>query len=625
MRFMVKDKEIYLGEYRLDELNECLWRGEEAIPLRPKAFAVLKYLAARPGQLVTKRQLLDAVWTDAFVSDAVLKDNIRQLREALGDDAKESKFIETAHRRGYRLLRGVVEMRSSRFDETDDAYLADALPGSRSIAEKKRSLSGNDIIGRETDIECLRTWFRNALVGDRQIVFVTGEPGIGKTMLVESFIGEISAQQNIRFASGQCLEQFGEGEPYLPVIEAVTRLAREESESRFFAGLLERLAPTWLDQIPSLKKTAETDSARKQMTGGTREGMLREMAEAIEALSAETPLVLVLEDLHWGDYSTLDLISYLARRRTPAKLMIIGTYRPAEAAAKAHPLKGIKQELQIHGLCRELRVGFLNEKSVSEYLQQKFPGNEIKFDLTSLIHRRTRGNPLFMVNVAEFLADEQIIIRSHGEWQIKTGREEADFGVPENIRLLVERQVERLSDQEQRVLEAASVVGIDCSAIAISAGSGMDIIEIEEVCDRLARAHQFLLPPYVAELPDGTFTPRYKFIHVLYLDALYQRVPVTRRSQIHRRIGVRGEEIYGARSDEIAAELAVHFEQARDLEKAVKYLVIAVNNALLRFAKHEAAALARKGLDLIRLMPESTASSSQRSVLSSALKLDFVQ
>src|SRR5215207_5261712 len=101
---MTADREITFGPFRLDKADERLLRDSRVIALRPKAFAVLKYLLERPGQLVTKQQLLDAVWPDTFVGDAVLKDSIRQLREALGDDVKSPRFIETAHRRGYRFI-----------------------------------------------------------------------------------------------------------------------------------------------------------------------------------------------------------------------------------------------------------------------------------------------------------------------------------------------------------------------------------------------------------------------------------------------------------------------------------------------------------------------------------------
>jgi predicted ATPase len=171
------------------------------------------------------------------------------------------------------------------------------------------------------------------------------------------------------------------------------------------------------------------------------------------------------------------------------------------------------------------------------------------------------------------------------------------------MRYMIEKHVERLTPEEQRVLEGASVVGMDCSAAAMAAGLEDDVIKIEEICDGLARRHHFLRPAYLAELPDGTITPRYKFIHSLYLDVLYRRVAPTRRSQIHGRIGERGEEIYRDRVGEIATELAVHFEQARDSERAIKYLLLAAENAARRSADHEVQSLVRRGLEILETLP----------------------
>src|SRR5262249_35088619 len=157
--------------------------------------------------------------------------------------------------------------------------------------------------------------------------------------------------------------------------------------------------------------------------------------------------------------------------------------------------------------------------------------------------------------VIEFLMEEQIIVEQEQGWKLQLDLSEVELGVPENIRAMVEKHVERLDPSEQRILEGASVVGMDCSAVAISAGLDGDIGQVGEICDGLARRHHFLWPAYLAELPDGTITPRYRFIHALYLDVLYQRVGPTRRRRIHGRIGERGETIYGDRAGEIAAEL----------------------------------------------------------------------
>ncbi|HKP84796.1 MAG TPA: AAA family ATPase [Blastocatellia bacterium] len=596
---MRRDKQITFGPFRLDESNECLWRGTRTLALRPKAFAVLKYLVERPGHLVTKQQLLSAVWGDTFVSEAVLKDSVRQLREALEDDAKSPQFIETAHRRGYRFIGKVTG------GTAPDPVESESFPAPENAAPRPQNFAPStpltSLFGREAALARMQSWLETALKADRQVVFVTGEPGIGKTTLVEAFLDRASALHAVSIARGQCLEQYGAGEPYLPVLEAFSRLCREPGGDRAIE-VLRRYAPTWLIQMPALITAADREGLQQQIQGATRDRMLREMADAIEALTAETPFILVMEDLHWSDYSTLDLVSYLARRRETARLLVIATYRPVEVILSEHPLKGVKQELLARRLAKELPLEYLTEEAVAEFLDMKFPRNQFPKQLALLIHRRTEGNPLFMVNLADYLLAEGIIAEEDGIWRLRVELAELELGVPENVRRLIEKQIERLGSEEQRVLEAASVVGLECSAIAIAAALASDVVPVEERCEGLARRHQFLSPSWPVELPDGEITPRHKFIHGLYMDVLYNRLAVSRRAQMHLRVGNAGERIYGERVTEIAAELAVHFEQGRDLHRAVKYLQLAAENAAGSFANHEAITLIKRAVELLKLM-----------------------
>ena len=344
---------------------------------------------------------------------------------------------------------------------------------------------------------------------------------------------------------------------------------------------------------------------RQHVVGATRERMLRELAEAIEAITIVAPLMLVLEDLHWSDYSTLDVMTYLARRRDPARLMVIGTYRPVDVILGDHPLKAVKRELQAHGLCQELPLEYLTEGAVSQYLAVKMPGHQLPKWLPRLIHRRTEGNPLFMVNLVEYLLAELIIVQRGDEWRLQGGFADVESGIPENVRQLIERQIDRLSADERRVLEGASVVGMECSSVAIGAGLEEPTDWVEQHCEALVQRHEFLSPARLVELPDGTITPRYKFSHILYLEVPYRLLPAMRRAQIHRRIGHSGEAIYDAHVGEIAAELAMHFEQGKDAVRAVRYLLMAAENARHRSAHHEADALARRGLSSLATLPES--------------------
>jgi DNA-binding winged helix-turn-helix (wHTH) protein/predicted ATPase len=573
--------------FRLDSSNERLWRGEQIVPLRPKAFAVLRHLVDHPGQLVTKQQLLDDVWRSTFVTDAVLKDSIRQLREALGDDAASPRYIETAHRRGYRFI-----------SQVSDVLSAPPVPAGpvRSWAP----LASVGVVGRETEPAKLRGWLERALRGERQIVFVTGEPGIGKTTVVNALLDHASAVPGILVCRGQCLEQYGAGEAYLPVLDGLSRLCRTLDGPRI-VELLRRHAPAWLFELQSLLPTAEREAFEGART--TRERMLREIAEAMDAVTVESPLVLVLEDLHWSDYSTLDLIGYLARRRDPARLMVIGTYRPVDVILREHPLKAVKSELQAHGLCHELPLEYLTEDAVAQFLAAKFPGHHFPGRLARLMHRRSEGNPLFMVHLADYLVDERLIVEQNAAWELHGSVRDIESGIPESIRQLIEKQIDRLDPEERTVLEGASVVGMECTATAIGAGLDRSTDWVEQRCEALVRRHQFLAPARLVELPDGTITPRYTFNHVLYLEVLYQLLPAMRRSQIHLRVGHAGEAIYRERVGEIASELAVHFEQGLDRARAVKYLLLSAKNASHRSAPHEAEGLARRGLLALAALP----------------------
>lgn len=597
---MQATKDIKFGQFRLDLTNECLWRGTRAISLRPKAFAVLKILIENPGQLVSKEKVLDSVWPGTFVGDAVLKDNIRQLREALDDDAGSPAYIETAHRRGYRFIGKISEPEPGK-------HSGNAIPvstGSSRISGYSSYATETLMLGREAELTKMRAWLDRTLAGDRHIVFVTGEAGIGKTTFVQGFVETVGELGNIRIARGQCLERYGAGEAYLPVLDAFSRLCQSHGGDQV-VDVLRNQAPTWLAQMLSLVPQSDRAGLQSQTMGATRERMLREMAEAIETLSSDIPFLLVLEDLHWSDYSTLDLVSYLARRRDPARLMVIGTYRPVDVIVADHPLKGVKRELQAHGLCRELALECLSEEAVAEYLGARFPGHQFPAKLKQTVYRRTEGTPLFMVDLIEYLADQKAIVEEQGGWKLCVDVSEVERGVPSNVKELIQKQIERLSPDERTVLEGASVAGMECSSVAIAAGLENTVEWVEEHCEELARRHQFLSPAWLVELPDGTVAPCHRFIHVLYREVLYRLMAPMRRSQIHHRIAERGMAIYSDRASEIAAELAMHFEQSRDWPHALEYLLQAAENAATRSAHHEAIDLANRGLEALKCVSES--------------------
>jgi predicted ATPase len=412
-------------------------------------------------------------------------------------------------------------------------------------------------------------------------------------------------------------------------LEALERLCRSQDGEQIVT-LLRHYAPTWLLQLPAFLTPAEQEELQRQLLNTTQERMLREIARALEALTADRPLVLWLEDLHWSDLSTLDLLSFLARRLERARLMVLGTYRPADVLARAHPLRAIKQELQLHSHCEDLALRLLTATEVAEYLGARFAVQMpiLVQNLGMLIHQRTEGNPLFMVNVAaEFVAQGLLKTSDSGETHASASLhslEELQIGVPATIQQMIELQFDRLSSADQQVLEVASVAGAEFSAAAVAAGIGIAVAAVEAQCAGLARHEQFLRAQGVSEWPDGTVAARYSFLHTLYQEVLYERVTPGRRASLHRRIGEREESAYGKRSREIAAELAAHFERGQDYGRAVQYLRRAGENAGRRLAYREAIQYLTKALELLKTLPDTPERSGQELTLQIALGMPLM-
>jgi predicted ATPase/DNA-binding winged helix-turn-helix (wHTH) protein len=548
---------LRFGPFRLDVAAARVWQGSQALKLTAKALAVLRYLVAHPGQVVTKAELFAAVWPQTVVSDAALAVCIRELRSALGDDARVPWYIETVHRQGYRFVATLH----------DAPAVAESLPAWQGASPRPSA----GVVGRETEFRHLQDWLGKAVAGQRQLVFVTGEAGIGKTAVVDAFCAHVVATGGYWLGQGHCIEHFGAGEAYLPVLTALELLCqpREQEQVR---TVLRQYAPTWLLQLPGVLSVADQEALQRQTAGATQERMLREMASALEHLTALQPLVLVFEDLHWSDAATLDLLAYLARRPQPARLLVIGTYRPVEVIVRDHPLRAVQHELQLHGWCAELPLGGLSAGDVQAYLALRFPGHRLPVALGQALYARTEGNPLFLTAVVDEWMMQGVIVSEAGEWVLQRGVAKLAGQIPDSVRQLVLHQLERLRPEERQVAETASVAGVEFSAAAVAAGVGRELVAVEAQCEALAQRHLLFRPHGVAVWPDGTVAARYCFLHALYQEVLYARVAAGRRRELHQRLGEREEAAYGGHAGAIAAELTVHFERSREDHRAIPYL-----------------------------------------------------
>ena len=571
------------GPFRLDSANHCLWRAEERISMTPKAFDVLRFLVERTDRLVTQEEILEGLWPEIYVNPEGVRKYILEIRKVLGDQPNEPLFIETLPKRGYQFIAKVTE---------------EQLPSRTRVP----STTVTNIVGRDAALAELHKHFETAQTGRRQVIFVTGEAGIGKTTLVDVFQEQVARHPTLLLARGQCIEGFGGTEAYYPMLEAVGSLLSRAKDASL-VELFARRAPTWLAQFPSLVTAEQSETLQREILGSTRGRMVREICEAIEGLCAKDPLIVLLEDLHWADASTLDLVSALARRRERAKLLVIGTYRPVDVVLSKSPLRGLKHDLLLHQLCHELTVERLEDFHVAEYLAKEFAGNDFPSGLAQLIHHNSGGNALFIVAIVRDILKRGLIAQDREGWHLTAPLQEVYPRIPDTLQQMLDLQFEQLSGEEQRILRACTVAGERFSVWAAAAVLEVSTASIDETCERLAQRQQFIRFVAIDKAADDADSAHYEFRHALYRQALYRGLSGVNRSKLHRSLGERLMPICMAGKPELASEAALHFEEGRDYKRAARCLMLAAENAARRFSYRDSIQILRHALELVDALP----------------------
>lgn len=553
---------IYIfDDYRLDIGNAQLRKMDREIALPPKAFAMLAYLVEHQGLLVTKDELLDAVWGRRYVTEGVLKTTAQILRQALSDDSKTPRYLETVHRRGYR-------------------FIAEAIVSSGYTARQlsvKFDFEQPLLVGRGGELQQLQYCLNLAASGKPQLVFLTGEAGIGKTALIEHFLAANAGQ--VVIGRGQCVEHYGQSEPYLPILEALNGVCRQQGE--IAVNVLAHTAPDWLAELPWLNHRNQLKSSSQQIAPNSQARMLRELGELLERWTQDLTLLWVLEDLHWSDWATLDVLAFLARRKNPARWLIIASYRPELTLSANQALAQIVRDLQLHRLAKEIALPLLSEIAVKDYLQRRCGADKYSPELFAAIYRRSEGLPFFVTQLAEN------IDRLSGDLLQE---------LPEGVQQLIEQQFHRLPADLQKLLSAASVAGAVFNVPLLAELLGQDATAVETHCESLCRNRHFLGRVKTGFLHEEG---NYVFLHAYYHEYVYQRLPAIAKSNWHRQTAYWLEQHAPISLDDTVSSLALHFEKGRVFDKAVDYLLKAAANALKRQASHEVIALSQRALTVL--------------------------
>jgi DNA-binding winged helix-turn-helix (wHTH) protein len=570
--------------YRLDLDEERLWKGSKLLTLRRKPFAILRYLATNPRRLVTHEELLRHVWGGAVVSESAVRSHLHEVRQVLGDGV-----IETVIGRGYRFTAAL---------EAEHGLVPEpAAP--RTAAPSAERL----VVGRDRELATLRRALDRAATGHRQICIISGEPGIGKTTLVDVFLDELE-DRGVLAVRGHCVEQFGTPEAYLAMIEVIGKLCRAE-RGESILGAFMRYAPTLLARLPHLVPDELHAEVSRRAQGGTDARMTRELGEALEVVCAQDTLVVVLEDLQWSDIATIDLLALLGQRAERAKLLVIATARRAAVQTSEHPLSRVVRSLAVRSGAVHVTLERIDGASVRELVDRRFHGHRFPAELIDILTGITEGTPLFLVTFIEDLVSRGMIAERDGSWGLTVSVEDIAAHRPDTIKQLIDVQLDRLSDDEQRVLGAASLVGATFSTGPVAAALGMSVERVDDVCDAFARRVLFLRREASEDSPDGAQYSRYAVTHALVQEVCEERTSTARRQRWHLAIAEYLERTYAGRTTEIARTLAAHFDKARVPARAIDYYVVAGHQTALRFAAQDAVASYERARELVARLPHS--------------------
>jgi DNA-binding SARP family transcriptional activator len=447
-------------------------------------------------------------------------------------------------------------------------------------------------VGRDQELEWLKLlWKEAGAGGERRLALLAGEPGIGKTRLAGELAAVVHAEGAVVLA-GRCDEDLGV--PYQPFVEAlrqyvsaggdlVTRLGRH-------GGELVRLVPEITERDRGLADPLRSDPETE------RYRLFDAVAAWLAAASAAAPVLLILDDLHWGAKPTQLLLRHVLRSPEPMRLLVVGTYRDTELS-RTHPLTELLADLRRSAGVERIVLPGLDTPAVAAFLERA-AGHDLADEgeqLARAVREETEGNPFFVIEVVRHLTETGAFEQRDGRWVTAGAIEE--LGIPEGVRDVVGRRLTRLSDAANQVLTVASVVGAEFEPAVVAAAGGLPEGELLAALDEAVAAR------LVREAPGPT--PRYRFAHALVRVTLYDELSTARRVVLHGKVAGAIEAIHRNRLDDHLPALAHHYGRAAApaavTDKALEYAARAGDRALAQLAHDEAVVYYRQALELLGL------------------------
>lgn len=459
-----------------------------------------------------------------------------------------------------------------------------------------RSLHGA-FLRREDELRILQENLEAVGAGDVRIVCLTGEPGAGKTTVLAQFIAAIQARQGHLVTFSACSQRLAGAEAFLPLLDSLDGLTRT-GEDATLTRLLMLTAPTWYVQIAPLWSTADPGFAAvlERARAASPERVKRELSAFVAHIAAVRPLVIAIDDLHWADASTVEVLAYLLSRPELKRLLVVCAYRQTEMALSAHPFVAIRHELIKRRILVEVPLRRLNQGETADYLNLVFPDHEFPTALAEALQVRSNGNPLFLSEIVLDLVRRGVVYQCGGRWCLDGSVGQARNALPVSIQSVIERKLDQLDAEERLLMMAASLQGMEFDSRLAAMTAECSISDAEQRLARLAAVQLLITLLGESNPSDAIPGQRYAFVHVLYQEAFYAAVTPARRAEWSRLLANGLEALNKDNPSRVAADLAIHYEAARDFERAAHWFLRAARNAATVFANHEAADLCKRAI-----------------------------
>ena len=469
---------------------------------------------------------------------------------------------------------------------------AKAAPGEKATPVEN-PLYRRVFVGREQELKQLQAAFDGAMSGHGALTMVLGEPGIGKTALTEQLATYVTLRGG-RTLVGHCYEQGSLSLPYLAFVEAMRSyvLDRDADDLRKELGTgasdVARIVSEIGDKLRVEPRKAESPEE-------DRYRLLQGVTSFLVHAASVKPLLVVLEDLHDGDKGTLEMLTFVSRNLSGARLMVVGTYRDVEVD-RTHPLSAALAELRRVSSFGRVVLRGLNADEVHRMLES-ITRESVPWGLTEAVHRQTEGNPLFVQEVLRFLAEQGLVAQKGGSWKPTTSTP-VEMNIPEGLRDVIGRRLSLLSKECNQLLSVASVMGREFAIETLRT-----VANINE--DVLVAALKEAIRLSILEERSQVGLVRYRFTHAFFRQTLYEELIAPQRLRLHQQVARALESLYARRLEEHASELAEHFSQSTDpadLAKAVSYGQMAAKRATDVYAYGEAARMLDQTLKVQRVL-----------------------